>query len=63
MRVRYEGSVRGFKDYGLRELRKAAMRGWNLADPSQARKLQRNLKKAMLRDLHTQILRGPREAA
>lgn len=63
MRVRYEGTVRGFRQFALREMKKAAMKGWGLANPRDARKLQRQLNKARIKDLRTQILKGPKEAA
>lgn len=61
--IRYEGTVRGFRMFALRELRKAAMKGWSLADPEQMRKLQKKLNRARIEDLKMQILAGPKEAA
>jgi len=61
--IRYEGTVRGFREYGMRELRKAAMRGWSLGDEQQMRRLQRELRKAQIEDLRMQILGGPKEVA
>lgn len=54
----YEGTVQGFRTYGLRELRKAAMAGMDLADPRDRRRLQRSLRKAQIKDLSDQIRRN-----
>ncbi len=56
--IRYEGSVKGFRAHGLRALRKAAMMGLKLDDPSDRRRLQRWLRQAMLKDLAVQIMGG-----
>ncbi|MDD3057130.1 MAG: hypothetical protein PHO72_02365 [Sphaerochaeta sp.] len=61
MRIRYEGKVRGFRQYALPALRKAAMRGMSIQDDS--RQVQRGLRKAEMRDIRDQVLRGPGPAA
>lgn len=60
--IRYEGTVGGFREFALREIRKAAMSGMSLREPRDAKKLQRRLRRAMVRDLMRQI-QGPKEAA
>ncbi|MDI6871916.1 MAG: hypothetical protein QME79_11340 [Bacillota bacterium] len=56
--IRYEGTVRGFRECGLRELRKAAMAGLQLANPQHRRLIQRRLRRAAMKDLSRQILTG-----
>ncbi|MGB9866740.1 MAG: hypothetical protein ACPLPR_02375 [Bacillota bacterium] len=61
MRITYYGTVRGFRQYALRALRKCAMRGWTLQE--NAKNIQRELRKAMIADLRAQILARGGDAA
>jgi len=53
MYIRYEGTVRGFRDFALPALRKCAMRGLTLKD--NAKEIQRELRKAAIKDISRQI--------
>lgn len=61
MRIRYEGKVRGFIQYALPALRKAAMKGQSIRENS--RQIQRELRKAEMKDIRDQVLQGPKPAA
>lgn len=56
--IRYEGTVTGFLTYALPELRKAATRGDKLTSLRDTMRLQRGLRKAEMKDLRDQVLRG-----
>lgn len=61
MSLRYEGTVSGFRQYALPALRRAAMRGQSIRENS--RQIQRELRKAEMRDIRDQVLGGPNPAA
>lgn len=54
--IRYEGTVAGFLTYALPELRKVATRGDRLTSLRDTMKIQRELRKAEMKDLRDQIL-------
>ncbi len=56
--IRYEGTVAGFLAHALPELRKAAARGDKLASLRDTMRIQRGLRKAQVKDLRDQVLRG-----
>lgn len=56
--IRYEGTVAGFLVHALPELRKAAARGDKLTSFRDTMRLQRGLRKAEIKDLRDQVLRG-----
>lgn len=60
MGIRYEGTVGGFREHAMRELRLAAMRSWNLNNPGDVARLQRRFRVARVRDLRDQVLRSKR---
>lgn len=61
MSLRYEGTVSGFRQYALPALRRAAMRGQSISGNS--RQIQRELRKAEMKDIRDQVLQGPKPAA
>ena len=56
--LRYEGTVRGFRE-ALRELRKQAMRERGTLTPATAEKVRRAWQRVMVKDMIRQILSGP----
>lgn len=56
MYIRYEGTVRGFRDFALPALRKCAANGKTLQ--ANSKEIQRELRKAMMKDLSLQIAKG-----
>jgi len=56
--IRYEGTVRGFRNFALPALRKAAMKGVNLIEGTT--EIQRELRNAEMLDLRDQILASNR---
>jgi hypothetical protein len=61
MEICYEGTVAGFRQYALPAIRKAAMRGQSISGNS--RQIQRELRKAEMKDIRDQVLQGPKPAA
>jgi len=59
--IRYEGTIAGFRTYALPTLRRAAMKGLSIRDDRQ--RIQRELRKAEVKDVRDQVLRGPKPAA